>query len=138
MRHLDKVEKLEIALAAIGLLVSLYLTLHHYLPIPLACSNSGLFNCNNVLNSVYATAFGVPTAVYGIIFFIFLLLALLYGRREHVLGLLSIGMIIVLYLIRSEFIIGNICEYCTAVHVIITTLFIISVYRYLKHPGPKR
>ncbi len=122
-----------VILAILGLLISIYLTTYHFLGVPLACSTSGLINCNNVINSPYGYIFGIPVAVYGIAFFIAELIVLYFIKDIFAKVFLNgIGVIGIVYFLYSEYMVGNICEYCTAVHLITITLFILSVYLYKK------
>jgi uncharacterized membrane protein len=82
--------------------------------------------------------FGIfPVAVLGLAFYAFLVAVMSpwawrSGRREAAivrLGSLIVGMGFVLYLVYAElFQIGNICAYCTSVHVITFLLFVLTVF----------
>ncbi len=121
-------------LSIIGLAISIYLTLYHYFPsVPLACSNSGIINCANVLNSQYAFIFGLPVALYGIVFFIIEIVFLFASKKGITLFVWNIiGLGFVIYFLYSEYKVGNICEYCTIVHIIVIALLASSVYLFLK------
>ena len=119
-----------LALAAIGLLDSIYLTYVHYAGIPAACPAIGIINCNNVLNSPYAVIFGIPIAVYGLLFFIFEFVLLYLKRYDIATYYNGIGIAGVVYFLYLEKLIGSICVYCTLVHVIVVCLLILSVYRH--------
>ncbi len=128
-----KVKHVMMVLAVLGLLVSVYLTLYHYAGIPLLCSESGIINCNNVLNSSYSILFGVPIAVYGIVFFVveILLLLKLHSRlkdKDLIVIYNTLGIAFVVYFVYTEYVIGNVCIFCTAVHVITVALFILSFF----------
>lgn len=126
-------------LSAIGFLAALYLTLVHYAGVPLECSTSGLINCANVINSPYGYLFGIPVALLGVVFFI-LEFAVLFVTSSKRFGALertgsdirilynALGLAFVFYLLYAEYIVGNICEYCTVVHVVTVLLFILSFF----------
>ncbi len=125
------------ALAILGLGVSAYLTYTHYTESALAgCTEtSGAINCGKVTTSPQSIVFGIPVAVLGLAFYVFLAAimspyAWRSGRREiGVARLVSlvVGIGFVLYLLYAElFQIGSICLYCTSVHVITFLLFVLT------------
>ncbi len=116
------------ALSVIGLAIALYLTVYHYFGIPLVCSTTGIINCENVLSSNLAYLLGIPIAVYGVIFFALELLLIYFGDKEMMLVYNAVGIGGVAYFIYTEYVIGSICLYCTAVHLIVISLFIMGLY----------
>jgi uncharacterized membrane protein len=124
--------RLDLILALIGLIISIYLTAYHFLQFPLYCNNNSIINCSNVLNSRYATIFGISIAEAGIIFFAVELLLIWIKKTEYMFYWNFIGILSVVMFLYIEYIIGQICEYCTAVHIIVVTLFIISIWRIKK------
>lgn len=125
-------------LALGGLGVSIYLTIAHFTESALAgCSESGLVNCTKVTTSPQSYVFGIPVAVLGLAFFVFLVAimspwAWQARRREvHMLRVASmvVGIGMVIYLVYAEFIIiGSICLYCTSVHIITFLLFVLTAF----------
>jgi uncharacterized membrane protein len=125
-----------LVLALAGLGVSTYLTIAHYTTaVTLACPNSGVINCQKVTTSPESNVFGIPVAVLGLAFYLFLVAimspwAWRSARREVALvRLLSlvVGIGFVIYLIYAElFEIGNICLFCTGVHAITFVLFVLT------------
>ena len=126
-----------LVLAVAGLGVSVYLTIAHYTTaVTLACPNTGTINCQKVTTSPESNVFGIPVAVLGLAFYLFLVaimspFAWRSARREVALvRLLSLvaGIGFVIYLIYAElFEIGNICLECTSVHAITFVLFVLTV-----------
>ena len=125
------------ALAILGLGVSAYLTYTHYTESALAgCTEtSGAINCGKVTTSPQSIVFGIPVAVLGLAFYVFLAAimspyAWRSGRREIAVARLVslvVGIGFVLYLLYAElFQIGSICLYCTSVHVITFLLFVLT------------
>jgi uncharacterized membrane protein len=124
-------------LAVAGLGVSIYLTIAHFTESRLlGCSESGLVNCAKVTTSAQSYVFGIPVAVLGLAFFLFLVpvmspWAWQAARREiHLARVAAMvaGIGMVLYLIYAELlIIGNICLYCTSVHIITFVLFVLTM-----------
>ena len=125
-------------LALGGLGVSIYLTIAHFTESALAgCSESGTINCTKVTTSPQSIVFGIPVAVLGLAFFVFLVAimspwAWQARRREvHLLRIASmvVGIGMVIYLVYAEFIIiGAICLYCTSVHIITFLLFVLTAF----------
>jgi uncharacterized membrane protein len=128
-------------LAILGLVISAYETYAHYNGSRLAgcpTGGSGTFNCTAVITSPQSMVFGViPVAVLGLAFYVaavplFSPWAWRMRRREvHLLRLVSVivGMGFVMYLIYAElYQIGDICEYCTGVHIVTFLLFCITVF----------
>jgi uncharacterized membrane protein len=129
-------------LALAGLGVSIYETYVHFVTHSfLGCSGAGLINCEKVTTSAQAyvgpSSFHVPVAVLGVVFFVFAGVPLMSpwawqakDRRIHLVRLVSmiIGICFVLWLLYAELvIIGNICVYCTSVHILTFLLFILTV-----------
>ena len=126
-----------LSLFALG--VSIYLTIAHYdSSVTLVCSDKGLVNCAKVTSSSQSMVFGVlPVAVLGLAFYVFMAainspLGWRLNRRDVKwlrLGSVIVGMGFVLYLIYAEVVqIGNICLWCTSVHIATFFLFALLVY----------
>jgi uncharacterized membrane protein len=129
------------ALAILGLVISIYETwAEEFNSSHLAgCSvkPGGTFDCGAVLTSPQSHVFGIPVAVLGVLFYVvavplFSPWAWRLRRREvHVLRLASavVGMGFVMYLIYAElYQVGQVCEYCTGVHIVTFLLFCITVF----------
>jgi uncharacterized membrane protein len=124
------------ALAAIGIVVALDLTIAHYTtPTVLACPETGIINCAKVTTSSYATILGLPVALLGLVYFVGMLpLQLPVAWRSHNIwvrrlrltaSVVGVGMIF--WLIYVElFKLNAICLYCSSVHVITLLLFIVT------------
>jgi uncharacterized membrane protein len=126
--------RFQFGLSVLGLIISMYLTAYHYTSVvPLACPDTGIINCANVLNSPYAYLFGIPIAVFGVLFFVVEIYSLLRLGMDQRFLINSIGIGFVAYFIYLEYRIGNICIYCTTVHVIVVLLFALSLYEELRH-----
>jgi uncharacterized membrane protein len=122
-----------LVLAIAGLGVSVYLTIAHYnSSVSLACPATSTINCEKVTTSPESIIFGIPVAVYGLAFYVFLVAAMTPWAwrakwpavRWARLGSLVVGMVFVLYLVYTElFTLDAICLWCTSVHVITFILF---------------
>lgn len=116
----------------VGVLDSVYLTVHHYTAEPVPCSI--IEGCEQVLTSPYATIGGVPLAIFGAIaYFVAFSLALLtvYGNRSMwklfgvqvvVMALFSGWLIYV-----QAALIGAFCQFCLLSAATTLTLFLIFV-----------
>jgi uncharacterized membrane protein len=121
-------------LCVAGLGVAAYLTYAHYdTSVVLACPDKGLINCAKVTSSSYSKVFGVPVALLGLLYFVFMVpLQLPWAWRSldprvrlARMGASAIGVAFVLWLLYAELVkIRNICLYCTAVHVLTFAVFI--------------
>ena len=129
-----------LVLAVLGLAVSAYETYAHYTGNHLAgCATGkgGTFDCTAVITSPQSMVFGmIPVAILGLIFYVFVVAIMTpwawrTQRREvHWLRLASMiaGMGFVMYLIYAElYQIGQVCEYCSGVHIITFLLFCITL-----------
>jgi len=121
-----------------GLGVSIYLTIAHYnTALTLACPATSTINCEKVTTSPQSIVFGIPVAVLGLAFYVFMAAANSPWAwrmswppvRWARVGSVVIGMLFVLYLVYTElFTIGAICLWCTSVHVITFALFVLIMF----------
>ncbi len=126
---------LSLVLSLVGLGISTYLTVVHFIGTQaLVCSDSGVVNCAKVTTSAQSHFLGMPVAVLGLAFYVVMTLIDLpvawhsADRRVHMarLVLIAIGMAFALYLVSAELlIIGNICLWCTGVHLVTFLLFVV-------------
>lgn len=131
-------DRLRVVLTVAGLLIAGYLTVLHYdTDVPLICSGGAFVNCEQVLTSASAFLFGIPVAVWGLAWFaVALALALrsAHGPAEPAwlraaqFGWVLAGTANVLWLVYQELgVIGKICAWCTAIHVLVLALLVIQV-----------
>ncbi len=129
-----------IALAIAGIAVAGYLTSVHYASVPLACSSSGVVNCEQVLHSHYAEVLGIPWSAGGIAWFGVSGLLAVVGLRQSpepemlqpaqvVWSLFGLG--VVFYLIGVELLgVKHICIWCSSMHVLILITLIVVLFRH--------
>jgi uncharacterized membrane protein len=125
-------------LSLAGLGVSIYLTIAHFnTAVTLACPATSTVNCEKVTTSPQSYAFGIPVAVLGLAFYVFLAVAnspwawrVTWPPLRWVrVGSLVAGILFVLWLVYAElFKIGAICLWCTSVHVITFALFVLIMF----------
>lgn len=130
-----------LALSLLGAGIAIYLTSVHYENVPLVCSESGIINCAQVLASSYAVVPGtsLPITVPGLAWCaVSIALAIaglfagteLWQRRIRVTQFACAlsGLLAVLYLVYAEIVrLHTICAWCTAFHVIILLMFLITL-----------
>lgn len=104
----------------------------------------GRFNlnqCNIVLATSYAKFLGLPTALYGLVAYLFFAILSLYGLtngRSSAIKFLpylsGFGVLISAYLIYLQFFVINaLCFYCLTSATIITLIFILSAAYNIKY-----
>ncbi len=140
---------LAFGLCVLALADSAYLTYTHFNPGALVCSSTGIINCAKVTTSPESYAFGIPVAILGLAFYAGMTVlhtpwawrdggvrvarlhvpALVLARLRLAGVVVGIGMVVYL-LIAELFLIKNICEYCTGVHILTFLLFVTVVTSY--------
>jgi uncharacterized membrane protein len=126
-------------LSLLGLADSSYQSYTHYSGTgPLGCSASG-DACVLVQHSAESIVFGIPVAVLGVAFYVFMVAicspwawrSAWPAIRQVRLASVVVGICFVLYLIYAELIeIGRICPYCTSVHILTFLLFCLIVFQF--------
>ncbi len=125
-------------LSLVGIPITIYLTIAHFTsPGILACPSTGVIDCAKVTSSAQSYFLGIPVAILGLIFFVYLsILNSPWGFRQASLrvprlGSMVLGVAFVLWLVSAELlIINSICLWCTTVHVITVIIFALVVYDY--------
>ena len=129
-------------IAVLGLGVSGYLTWGHYFdqasinnPCPLGKTTTAIC-CGCVTTSAQSMIFGLPVALYGLLYFVAMIAICLpvawrspsmWIARLRLVGAVA-GMGMVLYLISMEaFVIHHVCIYCSVVHLLQFVLFLLIV-----------
>ena len=121
-------------LSLIGLGLSTYLTITHFEPQDLFCSDNGFVNCGVVTTSAQSRMLGIPVAFLGLgTYVVMTVLNSPWGWRARnywihvarfVIAIFS--MCFVLWLLYAELIIiNNLCLYCTGVHIVTFALLIV-------------
>jgi uncharacterized membrane protein/protein-disulfide isomerase len=136
------VRRLLIAFALLGLVASASATYVHYRMLQEPgylsfCDISATVSCTEVYKSAYATIAGVPVAIGGALWFVFILVLLLASARAketfkenaagYVFALSTIALGAVLYLgYASLFVLKTVCPNCVATYVAVIGIFLIS------------
>ncbi len=114
--------QLIIALSIIGLLTSMYLVQSHFV------CDIGV--CSVITASEFSELFNVPVAIFGVIWFIILILM---AWQKFDLGMLIwniVGFLFVIYMVLAEIILKALCPFCTILHIIILITLILSIIVY--------
>jgi uncharacterized membrane protein len=125
------------ALGSAGVGIAGYLTYVHYAGLHPICGIS--HGCETVQSSSYASLFGIPVALLGLITYVLILASM---RRPDVNGLLLgyvltlIGFGFSLYLTyREVFTIHAICSWCVSSAFVFTLLAIVGTLRVVRTDG---
>ena len=134
--------RISAALAIVGFLVSVYMTIYKLTSNDALCLGSG--DCSTVNASRYSEVYGIPVATIGIAGYFAILLAHGYERRDPffkhngpiiIFGLSLTGFLFTLYLIYVEFaLLKAICPFCLASQIAMTLIFTISIIRLVRQP----
>jgi uncharacterized membrane protein len=137
-----RLRQIAIALAVIGLLVSIYMTIYKVTNNESMCIGSS--GCSEVNASRYSEINGIPVAILGVIGYAAILALLFLERRPGFFqdngtllffGVSLLGFLFTLYLIYIEVaLIKAYCPFCLASQAIMTIIFIISVIRLARQP----
>jgi len=125
--------------AVLGVAISAYLTIAHYAGASLVCAQAAGIDCSAVTSSSYALVPGttIPISLAGLAWSAVSGAAAIVAMRAdppwlrpaHV-AWAAAGVIVVLYLVNAEVaVIHRICEWCTALHVLIGATFFLALAR---------
>ena len=141
-RPLSKITIALVALAIIGLLVSVYMTIYKITSNDSMCIGSK--DCSVVNASRYSEIYGIPVAVIGLLGYAVILTVLLLERNPGffkqngtmlLFGLSLTGFLFTLYLIFLEIaLIKAYCPFCITSQATMTIIFILSVIRVVRQP----
>lgn len=133
-----KLVNLTILLASIGLVDAVYLALIKFLDKPEMCLE-GVGNCWSVNTSPYSTIYGIPVSIFGAMAYLVLIAIFVlepkYPKYQDILiklafGITTAGFLFSIYLTYLElFVIHAICPFCVVSALLMTTLFIIYIFR---------
>ena len=132
----DRGALLLMALAAAGVAISAYLTIAHYAGAALVCTQTAGIDCDAVTTSSYSLVPGtpIPISLVGLGWFVVSGALSALGTRPWTRPALLVwsaaGVAVVLYLVNVELtIVHAICEWCTALHVLIVATFFLALGR---------
>ena len=129
-----------VGLAIIGAAISVYLTIYSVDLQSGACTLSDYFSCSAVLSSPYSKFGGIPTASFGIVWFIVAAaMCVLASKNEtllkYALGWSLVGLLSVFILVYTEiFLVGAICPLCTVVHILVIGILVLTIFLWRTRP----
>ena len=123
-----------LVLSVIGLFDATLLTVEHFTHRGLPCSFTN--GCERVLTSKYSEVLGVPTAAFGVVFYLIVLFAMIMAitnkqnpSRRLMLGWGSIGLLSSIILTGLQaFVIRAWCQYCLLSALTSTLIFVVAVW----------
>jgi uncharacterized membrane protein len=132
-----------VALATLGILVSIYMTIYKLTSNNAMCLGSG--DCSTVNASIYSEVYGVPVAFVGVLGYSAILGLLLLKDRAGkfleqngtlaIFGLAVTGFAFTIYLVYLEiFVIKALCPFCITSQITMTILFLITIIRLVRQP----
>ncbi|MDP4038660.1 MAG: vitamin K epoxide reductase family protein [bacterium] len=122
-------------LSVVGLADSAFLTREHFAHTTLNCTVTK--GCEKVLSSSYATIFNIPVALFGVIFYFFMLILTVHFlfntiNKKLLLLVASLGVISSVYLLSIQaFVLKAWCQYCLLADLTALVIFTLSVIIYL-------
>lgn len=137
-----RLTQITIALAVVGLLVSIYMTVYKVTSNEAMCVGSS--GCSEVNASRYSEVNGIPVAVLGVVGYAAILALLLLEQKSvffqengtmMFFGISLVGFLFTLYLIYVEVaLIKAYCPFCLTSQGVMSIIFIISVIRLVRQP----
>jgi len=134
--------RISAALAVLGLLVSIYMTIYKILNADAMCLGSG--DCSTVNASSYSEVNGIPVAVFGVIGYAAILAVHFLEKRNRffkqngtllIFGMALTGFLFTLWLIYVEVaILKALCPFCVTSQTAMTLIFMIAVIRLIRQP----
>lgn len=123
-----------IILSILGVFDTTYLTAKHYSGQTVYCPVGK--SCDTVLSSEYSVVYGIPIALFGLIFYLTVLVLSVFYLQTNKKLFLKISFILIFFGFLFSvwlsylqfFVIKAICTYCLLSAINIAILFIISTY----------
>jgi uncharacterized membrane protein len=132
--------RVSLALAVLGLLVSIYMTIYKVTSNNAMCLGSG--DCSTVNASRYSEVNGIPVAVFGVIGYLAILAVHYFENRNRffkqnstlmIFGMALTGFLFTVWLIYVEIaLLKALCPFCVTSQTAMTIIFIIAVMRLIR------
>lgn len=126
---MHKYWKLVSVLSMVGILLASYLLYSYfYRPSFQPCSVNSSINCDAVIKGPVSTFLGLPTALYGLIGYLVILMSSLVRRKKLLFGMSLFGTLFCLRITFIEiFILKVVCPICLLCQIIMITILVLSV-----------
>ena len=127
-----------IVLGFVGFLDASYMTVSHYTGAAVNCSLTG--GCDEVLSSEYSKILGIPMALYGMLYYLFIIVTAFFYLETGKKGALKIltfttafGFLFSCWLVYLQFfVIKSICQYCM-LSAINSTILMVMGLKFIRH-----
>ena len=137
-----RLTQITIALATLGLLVAIYMTIYKFFPESNMCIGSG--GCEAVNASKYSEVNGIPVAAVGVIGYLSILGIFWLERKNDffrangsmiLFGVTLIGFFFTVWLVYIEVaLLHKYCPFCITSQICMTLIFILSLIRVIRQP----
>ncbi len=137
-----RLTQITVALAILGLLVSIYMTIYKVTSNDNMCLGSG--DCSTVNASRYASINGIPVALIGV-FGYAAIIGIHWLERKNdffeangsmiLFGISLLGFFFTLWLVYVEIaLLKALCPFCVTSQITMTVIFILSIIRVVRQP----
>ena len=137
-----RLTQITVALAILGLLVSIYMTIYKFSANDKMCLGSG--DCSTVNASRYSEVNGIPVALIGVLGYAAIIGIHLLEKKNEFLesngsmiffGISLIGFLFTLWLVYVEIaLLKALCPFCVTSQITMTIIFILSIVRVVRQP----
>ena len=126
-------------LAVIGIGLALFLLWERYFtPSFQPCNINSTVNCNAVIWGEVSNTLGIPTALIGLVGYVFILFGAFKKNTKLVLGMATFGLLFCLYIAYRElFQLHVVCPVCIACQLDMITVFVLGIILTMKKITPK-
>jgi uncharacterized membrane protein len=116
-------------LACVGLALSIYLLSQQiFKPEFRPCTINATVNCDAVIDGPVARTLGIPTPLYGLFGYLFILYGALKNNKKLILGMTTFGLAFCAYIGYVELVqLRVICPVCIGCQLVMLTSFILAV-----------
>jgi uncharacterized membrane protein len=116
-------------LSLVGIILALYLLWQQFFtPSFQPCSINATINCDAIISGAVAKTLGIPTPLYGLIGYIVIFFAAMFGKKNLLLGMATFGAAFCLWIgYREIFELSVICPVCILCQLIILTIFTLAI-----------
>jgi uncharacterized membrane protein len=117
------------ALSLVGIILALYLLWQQFFtPSFQPCNINATINCDAIISGAVAKTLGIPTPLYGLIGYIVIFFAAMFGKKNLLLGMATFGAAFCLWIgYREIFELSVICPVCILCQLIILTIFTLAI-----------
>lgn len=121
-------------LAVFGVFLAIYLLYVQFMkPSFQPCSINNTVNCDAITSGVLSYTLGIPTGLYGLIGYLFILYASIKKNKKLLLGMATFGMIFCLRLTILEiFFLHVVCPVCLTCQVVMFLIFVAGILIFRK------